>query len=463
MKLALAIGYSGATLDVPIELIQHAERLGFDSVWTAEAYGSDAITPLAWIAAKTERIRLGTGIMQLAGRATGDVRDAVHDRRRARRRRPHDRRARRLRPADRRGLVRAAVGQAVLAAARLHRDHAQDLRARGARRPRGPRDLPAVTPAPGATGLGKPLRSIIHGDPKLPIWMGSGKEATVRLTAELCDGWLPMHFVPGRLAEYRPWLEEGFARARAAGRDKGWHNFEIQAQVGVRITDDVAGALAAQKPGIALYVGGMGAREVNFHNQHMRRMGYADAAERIQELFLAGRKDEAIAAVPDDYVDERCLVGPVVAHPRALRRVGRLRDHRPRPHDAPAAGARGARRVRPRAPGPRRRRGHHGLSRTAQVAWRADGGVRRAAPRAPSLVVTGLGIGQRVGDRGVPRLVRVQQRRRRVGGVRVDLVGRHRRAAHHDSAATAAMSPGTTNDGRPVVSATNITAASGTR
>ena len=97
MKLALAIGYSGATLDVPIELIQHAERLGFDSVWTAEAYGSDAITPLAWIAAQTERIRLGTGIMQLAGAPAGDVRDAVHDRRRARRRRPDDRRARRVR------------------------------------------------------------------------------------------------------------------------------------------------------------------------------------------------------------------------------------------------------------------------------------------------------------------------------------------------------------------------------
>ena len=147
--------------------------------------------------------------------------------------------------------------------------------------------------------------------------------------------------------------------------DKGWHNFEIQAQVGVRITDDVAGALAAQKPGIALYVGGMGAREVNFHNQHMRRMGYAEAAERIQELFLAGRKDEAIAAVPDEYVDERCLVGPAVAHPRALRRLGRLRHHQPRPHDAPAAGARGARRVRPRAPRAAwRRRRRHRLTRS---------------------------------------------------------------------------------------------------
>ncbi len=212
--------------------------------------------------------------------------------------------------------------------------------------------------------------------------MGSGKEATVRLTAELCDGWLPMHFVPGRMDEYRPWLEEGFARARAAGRDKGWHNFEIQAQVGVRITDDVAGALAAQKPGIALYVGGMGAREVNFHNEHMRRMGYADAAERIQELFLAGRKDEAIAAVPDEYVDERCLVGPGGADPGALRRVGRLRDHGTRPDHAAAAGARGARRVRTGAPGPRRgRRRRHRLSELpVQPGWSGETKMQKGWP-----------------------------------------------------------------------------------
>ena len=121
-----------------------------------------------------------------------------------------------------------------------------------------------------------------------------------------------------------------------------------------KITDDVAGALAAQKPGIALYVGGMGAREVNFHNEHMRRMGYADAAERIQELFLAGRKDEAIAAVPDEYVDERCLVGPaerireryVAWADSGITSLGLTTRQ---PH-----GARAARRVRPRAPGARR-------------------------------------------------------------------------------------------------------------
>jgi F420-dependent oxidoreductase-like protein len=308
VKLALSIGYSGPTLQIPIELIQHAERLGFDSVWTAEAYGSDAVTPLAWIAAKTERIRLGTGIMQLAGRTPAMCAmqcmtvDALAGG------------GRMIAGLGVSGpqIVEGWYGQPWGKPYWRLRDYIQIMRKifeREAPVSHEGREISLPYTGPGSTGLGKPLRSIIHGDPNLPIWMGSGKESTVKLTAELCDGWLPMHFVPGRMEEYRPWLEEGFARARKAGRDKGWHNFEIFASVAVRITDDVAGALAAQKPGIALYVGGMGAREINFHNEHMRRMGYAEAAERIQELFLAGRKDEAAAAVPDEYVDERCLVG----------------------------------------------------------------------------------------------------------------------------------------------------------
>jgi alkanesulfonate monooxygenase SsuD/methylene tetrahydromethanopterin reductase-like flavin-dependent oxidoreductase (luciferase family) len=162
----------------------------------------------------------------------------------------------------------------------------------------------------GAIGLGKPLQSILHADPNLPIWLGSGNEATVKLTGELCDGWLPLHFFPGRMDHFRPWVEEGFARARRAGIHRGWDNFEIQAQLPVRITDDVADALRRQKPEIALYVGGMGHPTMNFHNQHMRAVGFPEAAARIQELFLSGRKDEAAAAVPDEYVDQRCLVGP---------------------------------------------------------------------------------------------------------------------------------------------------------
>jgi len=144
-------------------------------------------------------------------------------------------------------------------------------------------------------------------NPDIPIFIGAGNEATVRLTGEIADGWLPLGFIPGTLDEYRPWLEEGFKRA---GNGKGWDNFEIQARVFVNIDDDVKTALARLKPREALYVGGMGHRNKNFHKEMLIRRGYGDAAERIQELFLAGRKDEAAAAVPDEWVDSRSLVGP---------------------------------------------------------------------------------------------------------------------------------------------------------
>ena len=148
----------------------------------------------------------------------------------------------------------------------------------------------------------------MHTNRDLPIWLGSGSEATVKLTAELCDGWLPMHFVPGRMEFYRPWVEEGFRRA---GNDKSWKDFEIQGRGTVMLTDDVGAALAAEKPVIALYAGGMGHKNINFHNEHMRQRGYPEVAERVQELYLAGRKQEAIDAIPDEYVDEAGLYGSI--------------------------------------------------------------------------------------------------------------------------------------------------------
>ena len=163
----------------------------------------------------------------------------------------------------------------------------------------------------GAMGIGKPLMSIMHMNRDLPIWMGSGSEATVKLTAELCDGWLPMHFVPGRMDHYRPWVEEGFRRAARSGNPKGWDDFEIQGRGPVIITDDIGAALARAKPGIALYAGGMGHKDLNFHNQHMVQRGYPEVAERVQALYLAGRKQEAIDAIPDEYVDEAGLYGSI--------------------------------------------------------------------------------------------------------------------------------------------------------
>jgi alkanesulfonate monooxygenase SsuD/methylene tetrahydromethanopterin reductase-like flavin-dependent oxidoreductase (luciferase family) len=145
-------------------------------------------------------------------------------------------------------------------------------------------------------------------NPRLPIWLGTGTEANVKLTAEIADGWLPLGFVPRLMPMLRPWLEEGFRRA---GGGKGYADFEIQARTEVIITDDIKSALARMKPRVALYAGGMGHRDKNFHKDMMIRRGFGDAAQRIQELYLARRKDEAVAAVPDEFVDEMSLVGPV--------------------------------------------------------------------------------------------------------------------------------------------------------
>jgi alkanesulfonate monooxygenase SsuD/methylene tetrahydromethanopterin reductase-like flavin-dependent oxidoreductase (luciferase family) len=159
----------------------------------------------------------------------------------------------------------------------------------------------------GALGIGKPLKSILHMNPRIPLWLGTGTESNVRLTAEIADGWFPLAFVPGMMDLYTPWLEEGFRRA---GGGKSLADFEIQPMISVRVTEDVGQALARMKPGIALYVGGMGHRDKNFHNDMMVRRGYPEAAAKIQELYLAGRTREAIEAVPDDYCDEAALVGP---------------------------------------------------------------------------------------------------------------------------------------------------------
>jgi F420-dependent oxidoreductase-like protein len=307
MKLGLSIGYSGAELRLPVDTVLLAERLGFDSVWTAEAYGSDAITPLAYLAAVTHRIRLGTGIMQLAARTPAAAAMAA-------------------------GTVDAlAGGGRVIAGVGVSgpqivegwygqpwgkpywrlRDYVAIMRKVFERKEpvaHAGREISLPYTGPGALGVGKPLMSILHMNARLPIWLGTGTEANVKLTAEVADGWLPLGFVPRLMPMLRPWLEEGFRRA---GGGKSLADFEIQARAEVVVTDDVRGALARMKPRVALYVGGMGHRDRNFHKDMMVRRGFGDAAQRIQELFLARRKDEAVAAVPDEFCDEMALVGPV--------------------------------------------------------------------------------------------------------------------------------------------------------
>ena len=304
MKLGLMLGYSGAHLKIPLERVQLAERLGYDSVWTAEAYGSDAITPLAYIAAHTERIRLGTAVIQLAGRTPANAAMAMAT------------------------LDQLAGGNRVICGIGVSgpqivegwygqpwgrpyyriKDYVSIMKKIWARDEPVTHDgreisLPYV--GDGAMGVGKPLKSILHMNPDIPIWLGTGMESTVRLTAEIADGWLPLGYVPESAHLYDDWIDEGLKRAGKT-RDQ----FERQTGTQVQLTDDVQGALDQLKPGIALYVGGMGHKNKNFHKEMMIRRGYGEAAERIQELYLAKRKDEAIATVPDEFVDQGALVGP---------------------------------------------------------------------------------------------------------------------------------------------------------
>jgi F420-dependent oxidoreductase-like protein len=306
MKLGLSIGYSGAALEIPVELVQRAEALGYDSVWTAEAYGSDAVTPLAFLAGKTSHIKLGTAIMQLAARTPANAAmsaatvDALAGG------------GRFIAGIGVSGpqIVEGWYGQPWGKPYWRIKDYVEIMRKvfrREAPVVHEGREINLPYTGPGAMGVGKPLKSILHMRPDIPIYLGTGNEATVKLTGEIADGWLPLGFVPGSLPEYRPWLEEGFRRAGGA---KGFGNFEIQASVHVEVNSDVKAALAKLKPEVALYVGGMGHRDKNFHKDIMIRRGFKEAADRIQELYLAHRKDEANAAVPDEWVDLKSLVGP---------------------------------------------------------------------------------------------------------------------------------------------------------
>lgn len=319
LKLGLGLQWDESRLSIPLERIQLAEELGFDSVWCAEAYGSDAITPLAFIAAHTRRIRLATSIAQVAARTPASC-------------------AMQFNTLDSlAGGGRAMIGLGMSGPQIVEgwygipwgspywrmRDYVTILRK--VLRRDGPvshdgREIQLPTRAQGSLGFGKPLKSILHTNPDIPILLGTGGQAMVTLTAEVADGWLPMGFVPGSLDLYRPWLEEGFRRA---GGGKSLEQFYIHAACQVDRDHDVSAALARLKPFVAFYVGGMGHPKLNFHKEMMIRRGYPEAAARIQELFLAGQRDEAVAAVPDEYVDAGALVGP----PQRLReRFLRWRD-----------------------------------------------------------------------------------------------------------------------------------------
>jgi F420-dependent oxidoreductase-like protein len=303
MKLGLMLGYSGADLRIPLDDVKLAERLGYDSVWTAEAYGSDAITPLAYIAAHTQRIRLGTAVLQLAGRTPANAAMAMAT---------LDKLAGGNRAICGLGvsgpqIVEGWYGQPWGKPYYRIKDYVTIMKKIWAREEPVTHDGKEISlpyKGEGALGIGKPLKSILHMNPNIPVFLGTGMESTVRMTAEIADGWLPLGFVPETAHLYQDWINQGLAKA-----GKSLDQFERQAMTQVKVTDDVQGALDALKPGIALYVGGMGHKNINFHKEMMVRRGFGDAAERIQELYLAKRKQEAIAAVPDEFVDSGALIG----------------------------------------------------------------------------------------------------------------------------------------------------------
>jgi len=305
MRFGMNVGYSGARMTLDMDLIKEADRLGFHSVWAAEAYGSDVITPLAWIAAQTERIHVASGIMQISARTpamaamTATTLDQLSN-------------GRFIMGIGASGpqVVEGWHGEPYgnpMKRVKEYIDICKLIWAREAPVEYTGSCYQMPYAGPGATGLGKPLKSILHGRP-VPIYVAAVGLKSVEQTAAIADGWLPIFFSPERAPKvYGPALQAGFAKA---GGGKGFHNFDISCSCAVVINDDVPAALQMLKPNLALYIGGMGARGKNFYNDLACRYGFEAEAKKIQDLYLDGKKNEAAAAVPDALADEVALVGP---------------------------------------------------------------------------------------------------------------------------------------------------------
>jgi F420-dependent oxidoreductase-like protein len=304
MRLGLNFGYWGSGPTDNIAIAQEAERLGYHSLWTAEAYGSDSVSPLVWLAAKTERINVGTAIMQMPARtpAMTAMTAATID----------------LLTGGRFLLGLGASGPQVVEGwhgvvygklLTRTREYVEIVRTILKRdRPLEHHGEYYDIPVKGGTGLGKPLKLIVHPlRAAIPIYLAAIGPKNVALAAEVADGWLPVFFSPLRVGVFRQSLDEGFARRKDG---KTLSDFDIAPTVSVVIGDDVDACRMQVKPNLALYIGGMGARGKNFYNDLACRYGYQEAATKIQDLYLSGKKDEAIAAVPDELVDEVALCGP---------------------------------------------------------------------------------------------------------------------------------------------------------
>jgi F420-dependent oxidoreductase-like protein len=318
MKLGLmGIGF-GAKLAIDLDFIRRAEALGFDSVWTAEAYGNDAVTTAAWILAQTTHIKVGTAIMQMPARTPAmaamtamsldhlsggrfilglgpsgpQVVEGWHGL-------PYGRPLTRTREY-------IAILRKILAreAPLVHEGFHYSIPCSGE----------------GTTGLGKPLKSILHGNPALPIYTASISPNGLRCAGEVADGVFPLWMNPERFDLHQPHLEAGFAKA---GGGKSLERFAVCPTAIVAVSDDLESARTPAKLQLALYIGGMGARGKNFYTDYAVRLGYEEAALRIQDLYLDGKKAEAVAAVPDSLVDDLFLIGP---EDRIRERLGVWRE-----------------------------------------------------------------------------------------------------------------------------------------
>jgi F420-dependent oxidoreductase-like protein len=301
MKLGVHIGYWGLGLSSQDQLgiVQEAERLGYDSVWTAEAYGSDSATVLGWLAGQTSKIRLGSGIFQMPGRSaamtamTAATIDQLSD-------------GRMILGIGSSGpqVAEGWHGQRFAKQLQRTREYVAVVRMALARERVEFQGETLELPLP--DGPGKALKLTISTvQERIPIYLAAIGPKNTALAGEIADGWIPTLFSPEHVSELRPLLEEGAARS-----GKSLENFDIAPTVNVFITDDLQAARDATRPFIALYVGGMGSRKQNFYNNLVQRYGFEAEAKTIQDLYLEGKREEAMAAIPDALIDAVSLCGP---------------------------------------------------------------------------------------------------------------------------------------------------------
>ena len=314
MKLGFLLGYSGKHIHIPIELIQQAESMGYDSVWTAEAYGNDAVTSAAYVLAQTNKIRVGTAIMQMPARTPAMC-------------------AMTAMSLDQLSGGRFIVGLGASGPQVVEgwhgvpygkpvtrtKEYIQIMRKIFERE--GPVEFDGQmyqmpNQSEGTTGLGKPLKSILAAASDIPIYTASITPAGLRCAGEVADGVFPVWMDPNKYDVLGESIEQGFEKA---GNDKSLEDFDVAPFVTVAMNDDLDAAYDALRPWLALYIGGMGAKNKNFYHDYATRLGYGDAADQIQELYLSGKKPEAEALVPNELLDEVSLIGP---RERIIERLG---------------------------------------------------------------------------------------------------------------------------------------------